>query len=78
MIDLHNHILPGIDDGARSLDEACAMATALLEQGVTGVCCTPHTTDWATAGDEASIRGHVASLPLEYRKRHFSFLRAFR
>jgi protein-tyrosine phosphatase len=38
------------------------MAAALVEQGVTQACCTPHTTDWATAGDEARIRQRVAEL----------------
>lgn len=62
MIDLHDHILPGVDDGARSVEEACDMARALLDQGVTTVCCTPHTTEWATAGDEASILARVDQL----------------
>ncbi len=62
MIDLHNHILPGVDDGAGTLEDALAMARALVEQGVSAVCCTPHTTDWATAGDAARIRERVAEL----------------
>ena len=62
MIDLHNHILPGVDDGARSVEEACDMGRALVEQGVSRVCCTPHTTDWAHAGDEASILARVDQL----------------
>lgn len=69
MIDLHNHILPGVDDGAGSLDDACDMARALLEQGVTTVCCTPHTTEWATAGDEKSVRQRVASLETSFSDR---------
>src|SRR2546423_474209 len=62
MIDLHNHILPGVDDGAGSMEEACRMAKALVDQGVSQVCCTPHTTEWATAGDEARIRERVSEL----------------
>jgi protein-tyrosine phosphatase len=62
MIDLHNHILPGVDDGARSVEEACDMARALLDRGVTKACCTPHTTEWATAGDEAAIVARVDQL----------------
>jgi protein-tyrosine phosphatase len=62
MIDLHNHILPGVDDGAKSVEEACEMARALLSQGVTAVCCTPHTTEWASAGDEPRIQQRVAEL----------------
>ena len=42
MIDLHSHILPGIDDGARNVSEALEMARVYVEQGVEIVACTPH------------------------------------
>lgn len=42
MIDLHSHILPGIDDGARSLDIALEMARQAVDNGVTHMVCTPH------------------------------------
>lgn len=42
MIDLHVHILPGLDDGARSVDEAVAMAQLALESGVDTIVATPH------------------------------------
>ena len=42
MIDLHSHILPGIDDGAKDLSEALNMARNYVEQGVEIVACTPH------------------------------------
>ena len=42
MIDLHSHVLPGIDDGAADLDEALAMARAAAADGVTTVVATPH------------------------------------
>lgn len=42
MIDLHSHILPGIDDGARDLNETVALAKHALDQGVTHMVCTPH------------------------------------
>jgi protein-tyrosine phosphatase len=42
VIDLHCHILPGIDDGASDESVSLAMAQALAEQGVTDVACTPH------------------------------------
>ena len=42
MIDLHCHILPGIDDGARDLDDAVAMARQAASDGVRVVCATPH------------------------------------
>lgn len=42
MIDLHCHILPGLDDGARDMDHAIAMARISLEEGVTSIVATPH------------------------------------
>ena len=42
MIDLHCHILPGIDDGAPDLETAINMARAFAADGVTVVACTPH------------------------------------
>lgn len=42
MIDLHCHILPGIDDGASTLDDAIAMARQAAADGITAVCATPH------------------------------------
>jgi protein-tyrosine phosphatase len=42
MIDLHCHILPGVDDGPVSLDEALAMARFCVRDGVTHITATPH------------------------------------
>ena len=42
MIDLHSHILPGIDDGAKDLEMSLAMARLAVEDGTTHIACTPH------------------------------------
>ena len=42
MIDLHAHILPGIDDGPRSLEEALEMARLAVADGITTMVATPH------------------------------------
>ena len=42
VIDLHSHILPGIDDGASNSSVSLAMARQMVAQGVTDVACTPH------------------------------------
>ena len=44
MIDLHCHILPGIDDGARNMDVSLKMARIAHEDGITVIVCTPHIT----------------------------------
>jgi len=42
MIDLHSHLLPGLDDGARSVQEARGMVQAAVVEGVTAIAATPH------------------------------------
>jgi protein-tyrosine phosphatase len=42
MLDLHCHILPGVDDGAGSPDEALEMARFCVRDGITHVVATPH------------------------------------
>jgi protein-tyrosine phosphatase len=42
VIDLHCHLLPGLDDGAPNLQTSLTMARAAVDQGVTHVACTPH------------------------------------
>jgi protein-tyrosine phosphatase len=42
MIDFHNHLIPGVDDGAASLEESRAALEAYRAQGVTAVVATPH------------------------------------
>ncbi|MFM6986513.1 MAG: tyrosine-protein phosphatase [Hydrogenophaga sp.] len=42
MIDLHCHLLPGVDDGPATLDEALALARAALDDGITASVVTPH------------------------------------
>lgn len=42
LIDLHTHIVPGVDDGAQTPDEALAMARVALADGVGQIVATPH------------------------------------
>jgi protein-tyrosine phosphatase len=42
MIDIHCHILPGLDDGAQTKEEALKMALAAESEGITHILATPH------------------------------------
>ena len=42
MIDLHTHLLPGVDDGSHTIEQSVEVLERFAEQGVTAVCCTPH------------------------------------
>ncbi len=42
MKDLHSHLLFGIDDGSKSLDESISLLKKMQEQNITDLICTPH------------------------------------
>jgi protein-tyrosine phosphatase len=45
MIDLHSHVLPGLDDGASGLEGSVEMAQEAADLGITAVAATPHVRD---------------------------------
>ncbi len=62
MIDLHSHILPGIDDGAPDLAVSLEMARAWVADGVHVVACTPHILPGMYHNTGPAIRSAVAEL----------------
>ena len=42
MIDLHSHLLPGVDDGSRSTEQSINVLREMAKAGVTDICLTPH------------------------------------
>ena len=42
MIDIHNHLIPGIDDGSDSLQLTRKLLIDAIEEGITEICITPH------------------------------------
>jgi len=62
MIDLHTHILYGLDDGARSLEESIEMCRMAYQDGVRTVVATPHTLDGLYRNDRATILARVHEL----------------
>jgi protein-tyrosine phosphatase len=45
MVDLHCHILPGLDDGPATMEESIAMAESAIADGITHVVATPHSSN---------------------------------
>ncbi|MEW6079756.1 MAG: CpsB/CapC family capsule biosynthesis tyrosine phosphatase [Thermodesulfobacteriota bacterium] len=60
MIDIHNHILPGVDDGAADMDEAIQMAAIAARDGIRHIIATPHLP--GTGLDRAEIEDRTAAL----------------
>ena len=62
MIDLHCHLLPGIDDGPRDLAASLDMARMAVADGVLVTACTPHITPGVYNNDGESIQAGVDAL----------------
>jgi len=54
MIDIHSHLLPGVDDGSASLAVSLAVLTRFRDEGVEVLVCTPH-----LRASEAATVGHA-------------------
>src|SRR5436305_7312539 len=70
MIDVHLHILPGVDDGPETLDEALVLAQALVQNGVYAAIATPHYNDEFPRRSAAEIQGRVNDLQQELNRRY--------
>ncbi len=62
MIDLHCHLLPGIDDGSKNLEMSLEMARIAIADGIHTTACTPHIYPGLFENDADGIRRHVANL----------------
>lgn len=65
MIDLHCHMLPGIDDGATDLGVALAMARRAVADGIEVTACTPHIYPGLYENDRAGIEAAVDAFQAE-------------
>lgn len=45
MIDIHHHLLYGLDDGPQDIEMSCAMVALAIANGITHIVCTPHAND---------------------------------
>ncbi|MFC1813024.1 tyrosine-protein phosphatase [Thermodesulfobacteriota bacterium] len=62
MIDIHCHILPGVDDGPSTLSESIAMAKQAAADGIQTVVATPHTLNEVYHNSAVDVNAHVDRL----------------
>lgn len=62
MIDLHCHILPGLDDGARTLEESLSMTRRAVADGIQTIVATPHTLDGVHVNPVHKVSASVTRL----------------
>ncbi|NLR09056.1 MULTISPECIES: tyrosine-protein phosphatase [Lactobacillaceae] len=61
LIDLHCHILPGVDDGSKDLDMSLAMARVAVQQGISHILVTPHHMDGMYLNHKADVLKKTAA-----------------
>jgi len=71
MIDLHNHILYGQDDGAETLEESIRMCRISSQDGVRTIVATPHILPGIYENDRSTILSQVAELNSALKKLNF-------
>ena len=62
MIDIHSHILPGIDDGVKTEEEAVDFARMAVEDGISVIVATPHCKEGFYPNDRDIVLGAVERL----------------
>ena len=69
MTDFHSHILPGMDDGSRNVEESVKILKMMAEQGIERVAATPHfyASQSGESPDEFLIRRNTAEQILRER-----------
>ena len=72
MIDLHSHLLPGVDDGSRTVEQSVRVLREIAELGITDVCLTPHLTasraeQGVPAAHDAAYAALAAAAPSDVR-----------
>ncbi len=60
-VDFHNHVLPGVDDGARDVSESRAAVQAFVDAGAQALIATPHV-DASLAGQHARLQRRMAAI----------------
>lgn len=74
-IDIHNHILPGIDDGAKTVEESVALIEAFSAFGVTNFVFTPHIMNHYHPNTQKTIKSSYEVLQQELLAREMDNIR---
>lgn len=62
IIDIHSHILPGIDDGSADMEETLAMLAIAEKEGITHMIATPHYKENRTQTDPQKVKSLIAQV----------------
>jgi protein-tyrosine phosphatase len=72
MIDIHSHIIPGVDDGACTYEESYSLINALANIGFANIFATPHYIDRALSSHPEKIRDSINMLNTKFKEASIS------
>jgi len=73
-VDIHSHFLPGIDDGAKNIEEAIELLTKMTSYGITNFITTPHVIGKVWNNSSDTILQKLETLREELEKRDLSYI----
>ncbi|WP_425236750.1 tyrosine-protein phosphatase [Ulvibacterium sp.] len=68
LVDIHNHILPGIDDGAKTVEESILLIKGFAELGISSIIATPHIMHHYYRNNQETIKDSLLILKNELLK----------
>ena len=69
-IDIHSHLLPGIDDGAKNMDDSIRLITKMASYGITNFITTPHVLGTVYPNSSDTIKEKLEEVRAELLKRN--------
>lgn len=66
-VDMHNHLLPGLDDGSKSVEQSLRLIKGLKHLGFSNFVCTPHIMDGVYDNNKSTISRSLATLQKELK-----------
>ncbi len=73
--DIHNHILPGIDDGAKNVEESLSLIKGMGDIGISNFICTPHIMENYYPNNHETIQNALSLVQNELKNNNLSHVR---
>ncbi|WP_343329160.1 tyrosine-protein phosphatase [Polaribacter staleyi] len=71
-VDIHSHLLPGIDDGAKDLDNSIELISKMASYGIKNIITTPHVLGDVYKNSSATIKSKLEEVRAELKKRNIT------
>lgn len=71
-IDIHSHVLPGLDDGAKTFEDSLSLINSLQSFGTSQIITTPHVMDYFYGNTKQKILNSLDQTTIDLRKKHIT------